>query len=606
MDNKKNKEKINNNFFENKSVKWYYFLPLLIIVAIIPLIVRGKYISLKGVQKLFWSGEDYHLDLYSYWKAFWTIAMGIISFITFLGLFIDKKILLKSNKYYKYYISLAIYALFVIISSATSNYPEIAYGGFVEQYQGMYVLLSYVLLTFLTINYINNESNIKLFSKAFIFLIMLEGTLGLGQYFGADFLQSKLGMDLMVPSDLVIESSNNIFGKYTIYGTLYNSNFVGSFAAIVVPLSIAFYINSSTKKAKIISAISMFLSACLWIGCNSRAGYVGLITAGTISIILLRKQIIKNYKFVLILMGGLLFIIISFNIVSDGRVLGQFSRLNLVKEIDGIEEINSSAEKVAFKDIILEKDAFTIVTNLETLTVKLVDNEFIFLDENKSKVDIYIDEDNYIILKDEKYKNYKLVTDAERIHVKAHNRVIEFYFTEDGVKISGNGLRLSKPIVAPKFKFLDSYDKFASGRGYIWSRSIMMLPKVIFKGHGPDTFIVAFPQDDFVEKLNNEWNASILIDKPHNMYLQIAINTGIISLIALLILWGIYLISSIKLYRKTIYDSIEKTMGFACFIAVVAYLVAGIFNDQIVSVAPLFWIVLGIGISINEKLIRKS
>lgn len=606
MSNKKSKKLY--NYIENKTLKWYYFIPLLIIVAIIPLIFRGKYLELKGVQILFWKGVNYNVDVYSYWKAFWLVVMGILSTIIYLGLLIDKKLSFKLKNYFRYYIPLTIYILFVIISSFTSYYPEIVYGGFVELHQGMYVLITYSLLTFLMINYINNESDIKLFTKAFIFIIIVEGVLGVGQYFGADFLKSKLGIDLMIPNNLVIESSTHIFDKYTIYGTLYNTNFVGSFAAIIIPLSITFYINSKSKRMKIMSAIAMFLSACLWIGCNSRAGYIGLISAGIISAIFLRKQIIRNYKFVLSLLSGLLFIFVVFNTVSGGRILRQFLRLNLSEEIDKIEDISKSSENVIFKDIFLEQDQFTIVTNLQTLIVEFIDNRFKFLDENYKEIKTDLDEDNNIILKDEKYKYYKILTDidSKSVFINAYKREIEFYFIESGAKILTSGNRLVEPSVASKLNPLNKYERFASNRGYIWSRSVMMLPKVILKGYGPDTFTVVFPQDDFIAKLNVGWSANMIVDKPHNMYLQTAINTGVISLLALLILWGIYLISSIKLYKSMIYDSIEKNVGFACFVAVFAYLIAGIFNDQIVSVAPLFWLVLGMGISINEKLIQKN
>lgn len=608
MSNKNNTKKLNNIYFERKTLKWYYFIPLLLIVSIIPLITRGKYIELEGVQALFWKGMGYHVDVYSYWKSFWLLIMCIFSLVFYLALCIDKKLPFKSKGYYKYYVLFGIYIVFVLISSISSYYPEVVYSGFVDMYQGTFVLITYILLTFLMINYVNNENDIILFSKAFMFLIIIEGMLGLGQYFGSDFFKSQLGLDLIIPDELIIESSTQLFGKYTIYGTMYNTNFVGSFAAIIVPLSIAFYVNSDSKKMKILSGIALFLSACLWIGCNSRAGYIGIIFSGILAIFLLKKQIIKNYKFVLTLLGGLLIIIISLNFVSGGRTLGQFSELNFFKELDRIEEINTSDISVNFEDIILKKDYFTIVTNLETLTVKYENNEFIYLDNNSNKLEIISDEDKYIIFKDEKYKNYKIIPDSINgsIDMSVHNRKVGFYFTEDGARIVGSGNRLVEPIIAPTFKLLNDYERFASGRGYIWSRSIMMLPDVIYKGYGPDTFTVAFPQDDFIAKLNLGWEASRIVDKPHNMYLQIAINTGIISLLALLALWGIYLITSLKLYKGMIYDSTEKCIGFACFMAVLGYLVAGMFNDQIVSVAPLFWITLGLGISINERLKYKN
>ena len=133
----------------------------------------------------------------------------------------------------------------------------------------------------------------------------------------------------------------------------------------------------------------------------------------------------------------------------------------------------------------------------------------------------------------------------------------------------------------------------------------MILPNVIFKGYGPDNYCLAFPQDDFIAKLNAGYNANDIIDKPHNMYLQIAINTGMISLLALLTLWGIYIISSFKLYFKTNYDSLAKIVGVSCTLSVIGYLVAGLFNDHIVSVSPLFWIILGLGISINIRVSKK-
>ncbi|MBN2826871.1 MAG: hypothetical protein JXQ26_02720 [Tissierellales bacterium] len=46
-------------------------------------------------------------------------------------------------------------------------------------------------------------------------------------------------------------------------------------------------------------------------------------------------------------------------------------------------------------------------------------------------------------------------------------------------------------------------------------------------------------------------------------------------------------------------------MGIGIFLGVTGYLVAGFFNDQIISVAPLFYILLGAGLSINEIIERQ-
>ena len=72
-----------------------------------------------------------------------------------------------------------------------------------------------------------------------------------------------------------------------------------------------------------------------------------------------------------------------------------------------------------------------------------------------------------------------------------------------------------------------------SNRGYIWSRSIPMIKNTIFLGHGPDTFLFYFPQYEYDAKVKWTGTPMMIVDKPHNMFIQTAINTGLISLIAL-------------------------------------------------------------------------
>ena len=89
------------------------------------------------------------------------------------------------------------------------------------------------------------------------------------------------------------------------------------------------------------------------------------------------------------------------------------------------------------------------------------------------------------------------------------------------------------------------------------------------------------------------------VDKPHNLYLQIGMNQGGIALVAFLVLVITYLVHSIKLYAlKTEYDT-SDAMGIAMMLAIVGYLGAGFFNDSVVSVAPIFWILLGTGMAVN-------
>ena len=82
-----------------------------------------------------------------------------------------------------------------------------------------------------------------------------------------------------------------------------------------------------------------------------------------------------------------------------------------------------------------------------------------------------------------------------------------------------------------------------------WSRTLPLLKDNILLGTGPDTFLLAFPNDDYVAMSNGGY-ATELITKPHNMYLQIAVQTGVLSLICFLVFYFWYFFSSLRLYRK--------------------------------------------------------
>ena len=142
-------------------------------------------------------------------------------------------------------------------------------------------------------------------------------------------------------------------------------------------------------------------------------------------------------------------------------------------------------------------------------------------------------------------------------------------------------------------------ERLGSARGYIWARSLPLLKETLLLGYGPDTYALHFPQDDYLGKWYAYGTTSIVVDKPHNLYLQIALNQGVIALIGFLILVGAYIVRSMKLYAFRDGYSRFDIMGIAILLGIVGYLGAGVFNDSVVSVAPIFWILLGAGMAIN-------
>jgi len=586
--------------YENKRLSTFYFLPLLLIAGFVPLIVYAKYVDLSGTtQALYWTGQQQYLDFFSYWKAQWVVALTAIALIFYIILYMQKKLPLKDLK--QYYIPMGIYALFVIISTVFAIDTQTALWGFVDMYQGMFVLLSYMLITFLTINFVNNERDVNLFVNAFLFLMIVEGIIGVGQYFGFDLFQTKLGKDLIVPNYLKVDNLSFSFGPKTIYGTLFNTNFVGSFATLMLPLSIGIFLSAETRNRKIVAGIAVLLMTFTWIGCNSRAGYLGATVAAVFAMWLFRMRIKKHWISFMGLMIIFIIVLVGLNKASDDKIFNRLSVFNIKEQIEIIKANNEKLFK--FEDIILEKDRFSIKTNREVLKFRIDNDKLYFMDENNNVLKITV-EGKDITISDKGYPDYRIsiASNYPGIIVTRAGRSFNFYFAENKIKIISSGGRITEPIVAEIFKPFDGLEKFASNRGYIWGRTLPLLKNNIIVGAGADNYPFVFPQDDFLAKSNTFYDPNIIVDKPHNLYLQVCINTGIISFITLAFIWCIYIIKSLKLYSKIELKNMEGYVGASCFISIIGYFASGIFNDQVISVAPLFYIIFGLGIAINSKL----
>ncbi len=154
-------------------------------------------------------------------------------------------------------------------------------------------------------------------------------------------------------------------------------------------------------------------------------------------------------------------------------------------------------------------------------------------------------------------------------------------------------------IETAKTAIFTNYSKLASGRGYLWARTIPLLKDYLILGSGPDTFTVVFPQKDYVAASKMGYD-KLTVTKPHDLYLQIGTQTGVLSLIAVLVFNAIYLWECLCLYWKRRANDFLQYMGMAIMIAVIGYLISGIINDSTITVAPIYWCLMGIGLAINH------
>lgn len=158
------------------------------------------------------------------------------------------------------------------------------------------------------------------------------------------------------------------------------------------------------------------------------------------------------------------------------------------------------------------------------------------------------------------------------------------------------------PVNAEHIGF-EGKEKLGSSRGYIWSRTLPLLKNCMLTGYGADTFTYVFPQSDVLAKYYSyadyDQGFYITVDKPHNLYLQIFVSNGLIALIAFLGIVLFYLVDCFRLYALKKEYRPSQIMGAAVMLGIVGYLAAGMFNDSVVSVAPVFWVLLGVGAALN-------
>ncbi len=583
-----------------KQEKWRLkaILLLAFVVTIIPLIVYLREIPLNETLANYWT-DEVNTDFFSFYKMFLLLMASFFLAIAFLA-YSSKNGLKKTY----YYLPIGVYSFFAIISSLLSSYTDAALLGFPDRYEGLLVLLAYMLLVVVAINVVRDKKSVKLILGGLLISATVLGIHGVLQFIGWDFFQTELGSRLILPSayhDLVGELEFQ-FGENRTYSTMFNPNYVGSYGAMLVSLTLGIYLTSAKKKfSYLMGALTVLLFAYM-IGSQSRAGMVGFIAGLAILALFLRNPLRNNWKKAAIIAVAFVIIFTSMEAYSIDDILSEI--ITPETEEGLVEETHDVPDVV---DIRGDGNHLAIETEEVEINMVLEGTDLSFFDEDGEDLIInFNEEEGEITFLEEAYQDHSFILDFEQnlINWIYDDRNAVFHLTEDQFYMLGMNNNAYEVSEVESWGF-EGREEMGSSRGYIWSRSLPLLSDTIVTGHGADTYAMYFPQEDVVGKFMHLGSSHRIVDKPHNLFLQQAINTGIISLLALLVLWGGYLLEGFKLYFKSDFESWQAKIGVAVMAAVTAYLVTGIFNDSVVSVAPVFWVLLGTGIGIN-LLARKA
>lgn len=600
--NVKNKSYGKNSKYDSSQDKTntWLLLPIILSMSLLPFITKLKeyYTNLSGFS--WFTYNDIYIDFFLIYKQslfnIITFAMASIIILKYIS---DRK----SLHFSKVLIPLAVYAVFSLASSIFSEYRSFSFSGIHEHFESIFVLLGYCLLVYYAIIYVKTEKDYEMIINCFVISIIIMGALALTQYVGKDFFASRLGLRMILTDKYFNnpESVNFTFESDRVYLTLHNPNYVGSYVALTTPflLTLALLIRKNFWRLPLyILALAGTLVAL--IGSKSKTAIIALLAAGVLALILLSRYIAKYFYFTIPLILLIISSVLLYNKANDNILSNQLSAATDFRKIEA-----------PLQDIKTLDDEIVITYKANDMHVKFFSDDtsvgFEIRDAYNNDILIAPLEGGYIgytVLEERFYGIEVGLSEYEEkpafyVNIDGFN----WFFTnntEDGSYYHINEYgKIDKIVPAPSALFT-GYERYASGRGYLWSRSIPLLKEHIVLGSGADTFLLKFPLQDYVNRHNYGFYDQI-ISKPHNIYLQTGVQTGLISLLAYLAFYGIYFVMSFKLYIKGRYKSIYSQIGIAIFLSTFSYMVVGIANDSILAVAPIFWAMMGLGIAANIK-----
>lgn len=545
---------------QKRKVKWD-LLPAMLLFSIFPAMAKGSCVE-TGIGGYSWSplGEQ----IYDFFMKFKSLCF--LGMVIWMLVILTDRILLqqKLHLYGKIYFVMAAYALLTVLSACFSVDKKLSLSGMAEQYETVWTLLGYVVTCFYCAQVTENKEDIHILLKCLCVGAVLQGILGVLQAAGMDFWNTSLGkqiltfgMDGISGEDLVFQFADTKTNR--VYMALYNPNYAGVYIVMLLPL--------------------------MWIGVSNTSGRIWRIVAGLAGILLLICLAASGSKTGLIVLG-ILCVTGAWMVAEPSRkrwgylataavlVLAVFFLYDLVGGHSFSKALKKSVCKKEYALTKMEpmQDGVEVCFKGETFLISSKQEEessyrgleFCTFTENGA---------DYILIewKGITWKFVKTENDDRYRYVNPYGKIDEIYEAET---------------------MLPGYEKAFSGRGYIWGRAAVFLKETIFLGKGPDTFTIIFPQQDYLMRANTSKKLFTQIrSKAHNMYLQTALQTGVISLVCVLVFCGNVLTN---LYKKRKKDPILYT---GMFLGMLAYLLMGFMNDSVVAVAPLFWGIMGMGMA---------
>ena len=598
-----------NAFLWDRQKKNWLFLPVAMVLAVLPFVVRATQHFLSGeLYRLFLTNRK--TELFSQYRArfVWIMAAVMLVLLVVFG----RRLLAGIGRLEWFYFSAcAVFLLFLILSTCLSEYPDTAFWGQYDRAEGMYTQIAYLVLFLYTMLSCRTSVDLKWAMAALGVVIAVNLVMGISQFIGHDLMTSDWVNWLVVPEEIGGKISTLQFEKAKMYGTTNHYNYLGSLAAMLLPICTVFALWEKRWKYRGPAIAAAVASLVLLLGSTSRAGLMGAAAAAGFGVFFFRRSFFRYKKQVLAVAAGLTVATVGANAVLDNAI---FERVPmLLADVGTLFSDTSDFDfhtEMQIQGVENTDDGAVIVVQGGELTLGVENGTVVFHDQEGQEVPFQKNEDGVLVTQTEPFSflGFRSVntSDGKKSYTYLRllyngKQLLQFYYDEEKLYLVKTGttepMTLEDPPVADFWK---GKERIGSMRGYIWGRTIPLMPEHLLIGAGPDCFLFVFPQDDVLGKLYAYGTGNIVVDKPHNLYLQIFINEGGVALLAFLGICAVYLWDCVRLYGKNPRTA-GAFRGIGVALGVIGYLFAGLFNDSTVMTSAVFWILLGIGVGMNRQ-----
>src|SRR6185295_5926718 len=290
-------------------------------IVVVPLVVYLKVVPLDDELYGFWNGQRADFDFFSFYKSRILIGLAAVSIAGLFAAMVNgqsglRRLPLPAR------LSLAGYAVLAVASAWGSPFRNVALNGFPDRYEGLFVLLSYIVITLASFAVFTTPARVELAVRCLAVSAIGVCAIGLLQYAGADPLRSAWGQRLILPSTYDAQSLQLQYPveARTVYSTLFHYDYVGSYTALALPFLLAVTLGGAVSRStRRLAGAGTLVIGLVWLVSGSRAGLAGGALALVVVAVGLRSRVRVRWPVLAASAAALVLALIAVDVAAGGR-----------------------------------------------------------------------------------------------------------------------------------------------------------------------------------------------------------------------------------------------------------------------------------------------